>query len=253
MPNNIPKFISNGDRFTVKYDDKPCTLKIFNAGDIAEEPRKDYCDGIFSEMICFHRRYSIGDDHNYDSPEAFLGSLIRDYVGNAKLIKELREKKLNSRLIFNRRTKMYDLFVPSYISTPLGDSKPSLSLEESFSKEDIEIGYLMDAVIENMSINTMLSALDRCNEIAILPIYLYDHSGLTINTSGFSCPWDSGMIGWIYCTKEEYVKNFCLNKAPKDWKEKAYEMLRSEIHLYDCYLTGNVWVTNFLQRIIMKP
>ena len=30
-----------------------------------------------------------------------------------------------------------------------------------------------------------------------LPLYLYDHSGLTIATTPFSCPWDSGQVGWI--------------------------------------------------------
>ena len=32
---------------------------------------------------------------------------------------------------------------------------------------------------------------DRKDVIA-LPLYLYDHSGITIRTSPFSCPWDSG-------------------------------------------------------------
>ncbi len=33
----------------------------------------------------------------------------------------------------------------------------------------------------------------------ILPLYLYDHhSGITMNTSGFNCQWDSGQVGVIY-------------------------------------------------------
>src|SRR3990167_995153 len=35
----------------------------------------------------------------------------------------------------------------------------------------------------------------------ILPLYLYDHSGLAINTTGFHCPWDSGQVGFIYVSK----------------------------------------------------
>lgn len=42
----------------------------------------------------------------------------------------------------------------------------------------------------------------------ILPLYLYDHSGITISTGPFSCSWDSGQVGYIYVTfekiKEEY-------------------------------------------------
>ena len=31
----------------------------------------------------------------------------------------------------------------------------------------------------------------------IKPLYLYDHSGITISTSPFGCQWDSGQIGWV--------------------------------------------------------
>ena len=38
--------------------------------------------------------------------------------------------------------------------------------------------------------------------IVILPLYLYDHSGITISTAPFSCNWDSGQIGFIYTTEK---------------------------------------------------
>ena len=34
-------------------------------------------------------------------------------------------------------------------------------------------------------------------EYIALPVYLYDHGGITISTSPFSCPWDSGFFGII--------------------------------------------------------
>lgn len=40
----------------------------------------------------------------------------------------------------------------------------------------------------------------------ILPLYLYDHSGITMNTTGFSCGWDSGQVGFIYVPKEKLPK-----------------------------------------------
>lgn len=77
----------------------------------------------------------------------------------------------------------------------------------------------------------------------VLPLYLYDHSGITMNTSGFSCGWDSGQVGWIYVTLEDVRK-----QCGYDWKrwtkarrEKAAEWLRGEVRVYDDYLTGNVW------------
>lgn len=40
--------------------------------------------------------------------------------------------------------------------------------------------------------------------VVYLPLYLYDHSGITMNTTGFSCRWDSGQVGWIYATKQKF-------------------------------------------------
>lgn len=40
--------------------------------------------------------------------------------------------------------------------------------------------------------------------VIYLPLYLYDHDGITMNTTGFSCPWDSGQVGWIYATKDRF-------------------------------------------------
>ena len=42
-----------------------------------------------------------------------------------------------------------------------------------------------------------------------LPVFMYDHSGITINTTGFSCRWDSGQVGIIYMTKAKAAE-----KAP---------------------------------------
>ena len=40
------------------------------------------------------------------------------------------------------------------------------------------------------------------NVIALLPLYLYDHSGLSMSTSPFRSRWDSGKVGFIYATEE---------------------------------------------------
>jgi hypothetical protein len=40
-------------------------------------------------------------------------------------------------------------------------------------------------------------------EVVILPLYLYDHSGITISTSSFDCRWDSGCVGFICVSKDK--------------------------------------------------
>jgi hypothetical protein len=66
-------------------------------------------------------------------------------------------------------------------------------------------------------------------------VYLYDHSGLTINLGGFDCPWDSGQVGWITMNPAAY----------DEWKDADVEQIRRWIEgnaeIYDDYLTGNVY------------
>lgn len=75
----------------------------------------------------------------------------------------------------------------------------------------------------------------------VLPVYMYDHSGITINTTGFSCPWDSGQVGIIYCTKEKAVYEFGKKLCTKKVREAAMRCMRGEVESIDDYLTGNVW------------
>jgi hypothetical protein len=72
-----------------------------------------------------------------------------------------------------------------------------------------------------------------------LPLYLYDHSGITMNTTGFSCPWDSGMVGVIYVSKADIRKEY--GTAGKVNIEKARELMQCEVREYDQHLTGDVW------------
>lgn len=41
------------------------------------------------------------------------------------------------------------------------------------------------------------------NPVAILPVYMYDHGELVFSTSQFTCPWDSGQVGFIFATRED--------------------------------------------------
>lgn len=62
----------------------------------------------------------------------------------------------------------------------------------------------------------------------VLPLYLYDHSGLRIST-----------VGFIYCTEDEIIEAFGDN-SPES-RERAWNILKSEVEVYDEYLTGNVF------------
>lgn len=74
-----------------------------------------------------------------------------------------------------------------------------------------------------------------------IPVFMYDHSGLWINTTGFSCPWDSGQVGYIYISKEKVRREYSCKRISKKLKEMIREMLCSEVDLYNDYLSGNVY------------
>jgi hypothetical protein len=125
------------------------TVKVIQDEDPLN-PRKDFDQA--AHMICFHRRYNLGDKHNMDVEE----------------------------------------------------------LEELCKRKDVYS----------------------------LPLYLYDHSGITMSTGPFSCRWDSGQVGRIYITREEYLKCWGGKRVNK---KKVYEHLRAEVEEYDQYLTGEVY------------
>lgn len=77
--------------------------------------------------------------------------------------------------------------------------------------------------------------------VVVLPLYLYDHSGITISTKPFSCPWDSGQVGLISATREAVLENFLVKKLSKKILARATECLQSEVETYDQFLRGDVY------------
>ena len=75
----------------------------------------------------------------------------------------------------------------------------------------------------------------------ILPLYLYDHSGITMSTGSFSCAWDSGQVGWIYISNKDAKKEYGWKHLTDKRKRKILEYLKSEVETYDDYITGNAY------------
>ena len=71
----------------------------------------------------------------------------------------------------------------------------------------------------------------------ILPLYLYDHSGITMSTGSFNDRWDSGQVGFIYVDRATCVKEF----GEKFSVNKIEEILKDEVKEYDYFLRGEVY------------
>lgn len=75
----------------------------------------------------------------------------------------------------------------------------------------------------------------------VLPIYMYDHSGLTISHTPFSCNWDSGQVGFGYITKAQCREELNCKRVGMNARHWAEKRIKAEIKTYDQYLTGDVW------------
>lgn len=87
--------------------------------------------------------------------------------------------------------------------------------------------YEMDSIRDGIADGTLVG----------LPVFAYVHGGATIRTGPYGCPWDSGQSGFAYCTKERAIDE-CGSV------EKALEVIKAEVRIFDNYLTGEVfgWV-----------
>ena len=75
----------------------------------------------------------------------------------------------------------------------------------------------------------------------ILPLYLYDHSGITMRTSPFGCRWDSGQVGFILTNRETILSEFGGKIVTKKLKEKVSRILEGEVETYTQYLEGEIY------------
>ena len=106
-------------------------------------------------------------------------------------------------------------------------------------QEDLRSGgwYVEDDIIEDLGFEDCKRLLK--DKVFYLPLYLYDHSGITMSTGSFCDSWDSGQVGFIYVTKEDIEKEYgAFNKKNL---ETAMSVLRGEVDIYNQYIHGDVY------------
>lgn len=74
--------------------------------------------------------------------------------------------------------------------------------------------------------------------LVCLPLFLYDHGGITINVGGFSCPWDSGQVGFILIRRSKAIAEWGDIPEP-ELIQKATDCLKGEVEIYARYLEGD--------------
>jgi len=81
----------------------------------------------------------------------------------------------------------------------------------------------------------------------VLPIYMMDHSGLSISTSDAmfrafdSAGWDWGQIGFTFASVETIREAFGGRRISRKLRAQVEDVLRAEVEEYDRYLRGDCY------------
>lgn len=202
-------------------------------------------DGNLGHMMVWWNRYTLGDTNEHQDPESFLNDLVRHNVSETKIINFVKSRKCSNglELKYNRSEQIWELW--GYWKVWWTGNEVHHGVIESNNPID----YLIDDIIESMNFEDKWKLLES-EGFYCLPIFIYEHGGITMNIGGFSCPWDSGQAGWIYTTKDEILKAEIRVKSEKgnyikvtnqNWKFAAQSVLKDEVKTYDMYLQGDVY------------
>jgi hypothetical protein len=87
---------------------------------------------------------------------------------------------------------------------------------------------------------------DNAARVLAVPVYAYEHGGITIRAGGKGTgwdSWDSGQLGYIYITYDNIRKEWGKQgkRISKAELAKAEACLISEVGTYNDYLTGNCY------------
>ena len=76
-------------------------------------------------------------------------------------------------------------------------------------------------------------------ELVGLPVYAYIHGNTQLSTTPFSCPFDSGLVGFIACSHEDIKSWFGEHHCKST--EEVLDILRSEVEEFSKFLQGDVY------------
>lgn len=201
-------------------------------------PRKDY--EPFGRMICWHSRYNIGDNHEYAEPIDFLRDMVmtffKDTPGNVfDYVKQGLSQY--ARLEYDNQNCQWHLKEPSLFGGETHWYTTNV-YNEFMQNSRISDDAFYD-IVHALGIKDLMVLLTHIKGFILLPLYLYDHSGITISTSPFNCPWDSGQVGWIYCTPKRLQEEF--GDITETNMKQANRLIEEEIKAYDAYLRGECY------------
>jgi len=77
--------------------------------------------------------------------------------------------------------------------------------------------------------------------VVVIPLYMYDHSGITIRTYPFASHWDSGKIGYIWASRKDVMECYSRERMSDKLRDRVEKVLVGEVETYDQYVTNDVY------------
>jgi hypothetical protein len=84
----------------------------------------------------------------------------------------------------------------------------------------------------------------KLNVKHIQKVYGYSHGGLAISTKPFSCPWDSGVLGFAVVTAKNVTETQGGKYATKKNVENCVRQIDNEIETLNQYVQGDMYGFN---------
>lgn len=230
-------YISDGNYIRFKYGEKQ--MVVMFREDMEPINPREWSDEL-GKMVCWHGRYRLGDRHDYRDPEDFLRGLTREIISWELIAGKIINGETQMKVVRDddpENETPFSLVVP-YILPWKGEYEicKAKTVDELFSQ------FNRDAILEDLTTTELHGLLQESDNIVLLPLWLYDHSGISMSTSHtypYNDRWDSGQVGWIYLTKERFLSETGYEEV--QWPEKACEMLEAEVVIYDQYLCGETY------------
>ena len=212
-----------------KYGEDTQTIGNFRVeiwhDELAENPMHNM-DQV--TLACQHRRYNLGHDYGLTNLDDYLDML--------------REKAYLKKFPHGRFPQ--DENAPCPHCNQADDAYSTDGCDHCIDGYDENPFYIYSGLEITERISDALKMDLDFSECVILPLNLYDHSGLSISTTPFSCHWDSGQVGWAFMTQAQYNE-----LGFEGWDaDKAHDIINSNINYYDNYLQGNVYGYSFFEN-----
>ena len=230
MDNRSKDALSDYYYFTMKYTDGTEHLLRFyvERDDYPFHPWKDF-DGFLTTINVWWNRYALGHNEGNGDGTEMLKELVEKHVSKDLIKEKALNGNFNVKYFVDTDDDEWD-----YRATYIGWDKAEHEYFIQYGDEG-----LIEDVLDSLANNEMMVLLQThaTESIAIMPVYIYEHSGIAISTGSYGDPWDSGCAGFAYIEKCKY------EKIGLAWDTKdARETIESEVHMYDQYLQGDVYM-----------